>query len=153
MPYTSTPEADLQYKLTTNLASLNGGYIAMSSAVMYLLAHGLDPVEIAGMTAIGFIPILQKAIKTIDVSIKANGGSGKKGRFFGVIPIDSKSVWGGGMLISVMLGTIGAGCLSTTFVPTASTMNPLAAPTVASASSIPQEPVSIPDGPPTPPIE
>eukprot|EP00529_Nitzschia_sp_RCC80_P024490 CAMPEP_0113456830 /NCGR_PEP_ID=MMETSP0014_2-20120614/9091_1 /TAXON_ID=2857 /ORGANISM="Nitzschia sp." /LENGTH=453 /DNA_ID=CAMNT_0000348299 /DNA_START=9 /DNA_END=1370 /DNA_ORIENTATION=+ /assembly_acc=CAM_ASM_000159 len=147
-------QADLQYKLTTNLASLNGGYIAMSSAVMYLLAHGLDPVEIAGMTAIGFIPILQKAIKTIDVSIKANGGGGK-GRFFGIIPIDSKSVWGGGMLISVMLGTIGAGCLSTTFAPTAS-INPLGAPTVASAPSapsIPQEPVSIPDGPPTPPIE
>ena len=37
----------------------------------------------------------------------------RRGRFFGIIPIDSRSVWAGGMAISVMLGAISAGCLST----------------------------------------
>jgi hypothetical protein len=125
---------------------MNGGYMALSSAVMYLLAHGLDPVDITGMTAIAFVVILQKAIKTIDISIKANGGG--KGRFFGIIPIDSKSVWGGGMLISVMLGAIGAGCLSSmAAAPIATTvMGPTPFPSTTAADASSQQPIHIPDG-------
>jgi hypothetical protein len=123
---------------------------------MYLLAHGLDPVEIAGMSSIAFIPILQKAIKTIDISMKAQGKTGRRGRFFGIIPIDSKSIWGGGMLISIMLGAIGAGCLSTLSpLPPINSPSPAAVPSTMTTGS-PQPdavPVAIPDGPPTPPIE
>lgn len=115
--------------------------MAMSGAVMYLLAHGMNPVQVAGMTALGFVPIVQKALKTIVLSMNAQDGVTK---LLGIIHVDATTIWGGGMVVSALLGAIAIGCLSS--VP----LSP--SPPLGSPSLVVVPPVAIPLGPPTPPI-
>jgi hypothetical protein len=53
--------------LTTNLASINGGYMCVSGLVTYLLAHGMDPVRVAGYASLAFMPVILKFVDLITV--------------------------------------------------------------------------------------
>ena len=54
-------------QMTLDVASLNGGYMAVSGLVTYLLANGVNPFHVAGYASLAYMPVLLKLIGTIKV--------------------------------------------------------------------------------------
>lgn len=49
------------------MASIDGGYMVVSAVVTGLLAHGVDPIKVAGYAALAFFPVLVKLFDVITV--------------------------------------------------------------------------------------
>jgi hypothetical protein len=129
-----TPHAETALATTINLAAMNGGYMAMSGAVAYLLAHGQDVVHVAGYVAIGWVPIWHRLIQTVTQD-KCLG-----------IP---KGVWR--VLISPAMAVIAVGCLSPpgAAAAAAAAARVVAPVVVTSPAVVPPIPVA----PPSQPVE
>ena len=51
------------------MASIDGGYMAVSALITGLLASGMNPEKVAGYAALGFMPVVAKLldVATVDV--------------------------------------------------------------------------------------
>ena len=46
--------------------SIDGGFMLASAATTFLLAHGLDPIKVAGFTAIAILPATIKIFAVVE---------------------------------------------------------------------------------------
>jgi hypothetical protein len=80
--------------MALNMASINGGYMAVSGLVCYLLANGMDPVRVAGYASLSYTPVLLKLIAAMPLD-----------KFMGV---DTKAL---AFVVTTLLASIAVGTL------------------------------------------
>lgn len=61
-----TPIAVGPDPLVKEILSIDGGYMIASALVTFLLAQRIDPIKVAGFTAISFIPVMHKVFAVVD---------------------------------------------------------------------------------------
>jgi hypothetical protein len=52
--------------LEKDILSIDGGYMLASAVTTFLLAQGINPVKVAGYTAITFLPVMIKMFGVIE---------------------------------------------------------------------------------------